>query len=223
MNMNQAQQYAAQRAALANTLTPQQLMVLDAFQSQVYVQGQVDVQHEPLYDTITLAAGAQVTELSTAFFTNVGPASGKTLAQTNLTQARRLLAPEAFSIFAIRLAWEENIVLADILAILWGFAFRFFLGRKDYNTGPLWHYNAGGGLNAATIAAVPAVALYTNGVTSREAMHKLAIPLVIENQGEFFANLVGTAYTLVAAGGQTLGTGLALMCLLDGLHARGIQ
>jgi hypothetical protein len=40
---------------------------------------------------------------------------------------------------------------------------------------------------------------------------------------EFYAQLTGNAYTLVAAGGQTLGTGLALMCLLDGLHARGIQ
>src|SRR3989304_3224399 len=109
------QNYAAQRAALANALTPQQVMILDAFQSQVYIQGQMDIQHEPLYDTVTLAAGAQVTPLSTAFFTNVGPASGKTLAQTNLTQSRRLPAPEAFSAFAIRLAWEENIVLADIL------------------------------------------------------------------------------------------------------------
>lgn len=223
MNLGQAAAYAAQRANIAGSLTPQQLMILDAFQSQVYVQGQLDVEHEPLYDTVTLAAGAQVTELSTAFFTNVGPASGKTLAQTNMTQQRRLMAPEAFSVFAIRLAWEENIVLADILAILWGFAFRFFLGQKPYNTGPLWHYNAGGGLSAATIAAVPAVALYTNGAPSREAMHKLAIPIVIENQMEFYANLVGTAYTLVAAGGGTLGTGLALMCLLDGLHARGIQ
>jgi hypothetical protein len=217
------QNYAAQRAALASQLTPQQVMILDAFQSQVYIQGQMDIQHEPLYDTVTLAAGAQVTALSTAFFTNVGPASGKTLAQTNLTQSRRLPAPEAFSAFAIRLAWEENIVLADILAILWGFAFQLFLGQKAYNTGPLWHYNAGGGLNAFTIAAIPAIALYTNGVPGRDHMHRLAIPIVIENQMEFYAQLTGNAYTLVAAGGQTLGTGLALMCLLDGLHARGIQ
>ena len=230
MNLQQAAQYAGQRAALAGSLTTQQLMILDAFQSQVYVQGQLDVEHEPLYDTITLAAGAQVTANATALFTNVGPASGKTLAQTNLTQSRRLQAPEAVSEFAIRLQWEENIVLADLLSIMWGFAFQFFLGQKAYNTGPLWHYDSGGGiyatnLDGGTVAAGLATPtlVATNGLPSREAMHKLAIPIVIENQMEFYAQLTGNAFTLAASGADTWGTGLALMCLLDGLHARGIQ
>ena len=52
-------------------------------------------------------------------------------------------------------------------------------------------------------------------------MHKLAIPIVIENQMTFEAHLTGTAYVaaLAAAGG----TGINLTLLLDGLYARGVQ
>lgn len=209
---------AAHRASLAAQLSPQQVMILDAFQSETYIQNRMDVQHEPLYDTVTLAPGATINETSSSLFTNVGPASGKTFAQTNMSQSRRLPAPEAFSIFSIRLRFSEDILLVDLVALMNGFAFEFYLGQKCYNRGPVWHYNAGGGIFAYTIAAVPAVALYANGVPSREAQHKLAIPLVIENQMEFYARLTGTAAALNGGG-----TGLILVCLLDGLHARGVQ
>jgi hypothetical protein len=211
---------AAQRARLAQVLTPQQGMILDAFQSEVYVQGKVDVQHEPLYDTVNVALAAALNEQSSALFTNVGPASGKTLGQTNLSQSRRLPAPEAFSILGIRLYWNEDIAVADILAIAGntgtGFAFEFYLGQKCYNRGPLWYYAAGGGI-VNTNANAAALGLYLNGNADRNAMHKLAIPLVIENQGEFYARLTGNAYVI------TGDTGFQLMCLLDGLHARGVQ
>jgi len=52
-------------------------------------------------------------------------------------------------------------------------------------------------------------------------MHKLAIPIVIENQMTFFANLDGTEYTLTAAASG--GTGITMQLLLDGFYARGIQ
>jgi len=195
-------------------------MILDAFQSEVYVQGKVDVQHEPLYDTVNVALAAALNEQSSALFTNVGPASGKTLGQTNLSQSRRLPAPEAFSILGIRLYWNEDIAVADILAIAGntgtGFAFEFYLGQKCYNRGPLWYYAAGGGI-VNTNANAAALGLYLNGNADRNAMHKLAIPLVIENQGEFYARLTGNAYVI------TGDTGFQLMCLLDGLHARGVQ
>jgi len=194
-------------------------MILDAFQSDVYVEGRVDVQNEPLYDTITVALAATLNELSSALFTNVGPASGKTFGQTNLSQSRRLPAPEAFSVLGIRLYWNEDVAIADILAIAGntgtGFAFEFYLGQKSYNRGPLWYYSAGGGIT--NYNPVPALGLFTNGVPDRNSMHKLAIPLVIENQGEFYARLTGNAYVITGA------TGFLLMALLDGLHARGVQ
>jgi hypothetical protein len=52
-------------------------------------------------------------------------------------------------------------------------------------------------------------------------MHKLAIPIVIENQMTFEAHLTGTAFTTTAAAAG--GTGITLTLLLDGLYARGIQ
>ena len=203
----------------------QQQMIVDAFQSAVYVDNRMDVQHTPLYDTVAIAAGANLSTLTSAFFTNVGPASSKTLAQTNMTQSQRLPAPEAFSIFGIRLRWSENVLPADILSILGygttttGFALSLTLGQKRYQLAPLWYYNAGGGLMPFTTAT--ASTYLSNGVPSREAMHKLAIPIVIENQMTFSAALEGTAYTLTASGSG--GTGITLTLLLDGLYARGVQ
>src|SRR5262249_4477980 len=119
-------------------------------------------------------------------------------------------------------------LLADLLSILNGFALQFFLGQKPYNTGPIWHYNAGGGisgavLNGGTVAAGLATpsTVFTNGWPGRDAMHRLAIPIVIENQMDFGASLQGNAFTLAAGGAG--GTGAILVLLLDGLHARGIQ
>jgi len=203
----------------------QQQMIVDSFQSAIYVDNRMDVQHTPLYDTVTTAAGATLSTLSSAFFTNVGPASSKTLAQTNMTQSQRLPAPEAFSIFGIRMRWSENILLADLLAILGygstntGFALSLTLGQKRYQLAPLWYYNAGGGIMAAITTS--ATSVFTNGLASREAMHKLAIPIVIENQMTFAAQLEGTSYTLTASGSG--GTGVTLTLLLDGLYARGVQ
>ncbi len=214
-----ARMHPRQRARLAAILPPQDAMILEAFQSDVYVEGKVDVQNEPIYDTIALAQGAVLNENSSALFTAVGPAALKPLGQTNLTQSRRLPAPEAFSVLGIRLYWNENVGMADILVIAGNtalcFAFEFFLGQKCYNRGPLWYYAAGGGI--ANYNPVAAADLILNGVPDRNSMHKLAIPLVIENQGEFYARLTGPAYAIVGA------NGFNLMCLLDGFHARGVQ
>ena len=200
-------------------MTSTQQMITEAFNSEVYVQNRMDVQHTPLYDTIAIAAAGTVSELTTALFTNVGPASGKTLADTNMTQSQKLPAPEAFSIFGFRIRWDEDILLADLLDLLQNMAFEFYLGQKVYQRAPLWHFNAGGGITAFTTRTDASV--YTNGVASREAMHKLAIPIVIENQMTFYARLTGTTFTATA--GASGGTGIRLTCLLDGFYARGVQ
>ncbi len=199
--------------------TPQQQMIIDAFNSEIYVANRMDVQHTPLYDTVVFAASATINDVTSAFFTNVGPASGKTLADTNMSQGNRLQAPEAFSIFGFRFRWAENILLADLLNIINGFALEFSLGQKVYQRAPLWYFNAGGGITAETTRT--AESIYTNGVASREAMHKLAIPIVIENQMNFSARLVGNALVLAAVGAG--GTGARFQLLLDGLYARGVQ
>lgn len=200
-------------------MNQQQQIITDAFNSEVYVQNRMDVQHTPLYDTITLAAAAVVNETTSAFFTNVGPASGKTLAQTNMTQSQRLPAPEAFSIFGLRLRWSENILNTDALALINGMALEFWLGQKFYQRAPLWYFAPGGGLNVVTTNN--ATEYISNGQVTRESMHKLAIPIVIENQMTFFARLVGNPVALSAAAAG--GTGLTLQLVLDGFYARGVQ
>lgn len=206
-----------------------QQLVMNAFNNQMYATDQVDVQHTPLYDTITYAAAASITETNSAFFTSVGPASSKTLAQSNMTQANRLPAPEAFAVFSYRLRWAENIQMSDALNILNGFAYQFYVNQKQYQTAPLWHFPAGGGPFTAGlvtgIATPPALATTStnNGVPTREAILRLAITLSIENQATFGAGLKGNAFTLAASGGSTLGTGLILVNMLDGLYARAIQ
>ena len=200
-------------------MTPQQQMIVDAFNSEVYVNNRMDVQHTPLYDTVVYAAGAQITLNNSQFFTNVGSQSGKTLALTNVTQSQKLAAPEAFSVFGFRYRWSEDVVLADLLSIVNGFCLEFFLGQKYYQRGPLWYYSAGGGIYASMTTASTTV--FSNGVPGRSEMHKLAIPVVIENQMTFYAQLNGNNFTLSSASSD--GTGFTQQLLLDGLYARGVQ
>lgn len=199
--------------------TPQQQMIMDAFNSEVYVSNRMDVQHTPIYDTVTVAAAATVNNLTTSFFTNVGPASAKTYGQTNMSQSQKLPAPEAFSIYGFRLRISEDILRADLLTLFNTFALEFYLGQKCYQRAPLWYFSSGGGLYSFTTRA--AESNYSNGAPTRESMHKLAINVVIENQMTFYANFVGTAAVLTAAAGG--GTGMTAQLLLDGLYARGVQ
>lgn len=198
-------------------------IILDAFQSQVYVENRMDVQHTPLYDTVSWNAGDTVTELTAQWFTNVGPSSSKTKAKTNMSQSRRLPAPEAFSVFGIRIFWSPNVLLADLVNVMNNFAFEFYLGQKSYQLGPLWYFAAGAGIDglATTTAATTTITAYSNGSPVRESMHKLALPIVIENQMTFWAQLVGTSTTLTTSANG--GTGLTMTVLLDGFYARGVQ
>lgn len=197
-----------------------QNLIVNAFNSTTYVQSTVDVQHTPLYDTLDVAAGGAVTT-GTKFFDTV---TGKNFSQTNMQISQRLPAPEAFSIQAIRVRWRENILRSDLDALLDGFALELWLGSKQYQRAPLWHFNAGGGVTgfAATTVAATSLQSLSNGVVGRQAMHRLAIPIVIENQMNFYCQIVGTSSITLAAGGAG-GTGLKLQVLLDGFYARGVQ
>ncbi len=193
--------------------------IASAFATSSLVPNMADVQHEPLYDTVTYAAGNTINETTSALFTNVGPASGKTFAQTNMSQSQRLPAPEQFSIFSIRVRWGEAALRADVNSVINGFAYEFWANQKCYNRAPLWYYAAGGGL--WTTSNVAGDFVYTNGFPDRRGMHQLALNFVIENQMTFFARLTGTALVLTAAvaGGQ----GFIVQNVLDGLHARGVS
>lgn len=195
--------------------TDQQAFIMNQFNGTTYQANAMDVQHEPLYDTFTAAAGATIPN-NTQFFTTP---SGKTINQTNVTTPKKLDAPEAFAVMGIRFHPLENILLADFVTLMNSFVLEFWIGQKYYNRGPLWHYNAGGGI--AGLSTVSAASAYTNGLTGRIHMNELAINIVIDNQASFYGNLNGVQVALTAAGSG--GTGATLVMLLDGLHARGVQ
>jgi hypothetical protein len=208
--MADMQQVAAQAAS------QQVQFIIDSFRGTLYVLDQLDVQDTPLYDTVTYAASASVTQQNSRLFTNVGTASGKTIAQTNLDTPGKLNAPEAFSVFGNSLYWDSTILRADLNSILQSFVYEFYMLTKYYQRAPLWHFTAGAGIAGYTTRT--SESFYTNGNPDRNSMHKLAIPLIISNQLSFYGQLAGTNVTLSASG-----SGLILVSRLVGLYARAIQ
>lgn len=201
-------------------LSAQQQFILQSFNSETYVSNRMDIQDTPLYDTFQLAAGATLNSLTSSLFSQVGPQSGKTYAQTNMTQPQKLAAPEAFAIFGFSIYLQQNVSLLDIYNILYNFCFEFWMGQKAYQRGPIWNYNAGGGLYGTSNQSYTATTgtVLGNGNPGRSDMHRLGINVVIENQMTFYGLLNGGSITLNAGG-----TGLTLQCLLRGLYARGVQ
>ncbi len=200
----------------APPMTAQQQFILESFNSQTYVDNRMDIQDTPLYDTVVLAAAASITPLTSVLFTNVGPQSGKTLALTNMATPQKLNAPEAFAIFSFRFRYSENLSILDLYNVLNGFCFEFWMGQKNYQRGPIWNYNAGGGIYGFSTGTNATV--FNNGTPGRSDMHRLGINVVIENQMSFYGLLNGNTYALNANG-----TGITFQALLSGLYARGVQ
>lgn len=192
--------------------------IFAAFTGVTYQPNAMDVQHEPLYDTLTLAAGTNVLSAnqSQAFFANP---SGKTINQTNVQKPKQLDAPEAFALMCIQFHVDENVLLADFLAIQDNFCLEFWIGQKSYNRGPLWYYTAGGGITGYFTTG--ATSVLNNGTAGSNAANPREINIVIDNQASFYGILDGAQITLATSGNG--GTGLKAMMLLDGFHARGVQ
>lgn len=198
----------------------QRAYIQGQFNGVTYMPNNMDVQHEPLYDTITFAAEATIPNNS-QFFTNP---TGKTLAQTNVQEARKLQAPEAFAVKGILFRVVENILLSDFVALMnpqTGYALEFWIGQKSYNRAPLWFYNNGGGVSGFTSQTDQSA--FTNGRTGKDDRHVLAINIIIDNQASFYGNMVAAATALTLAAAADGGTGATLQMVLDGFHARGVQ
>jgi hypothetical protein len=178
----------------------------------------MDVQHEPLYDTLTLSAGSNVLSatLSQQFFNNP---QNKTINQTNVTKPGQISAPEAFAVMCIQFWLDSNILLADFRAMYNNFCLEFYIGQKSYNRAPLWYYCAGGGITGYFTTGSTSV--LDNGTPGSNAKNPREINIVIDNQASFYGQLDGAQITLTASGSG--GTGLTAMMLLDGYHARGVQ
>jgi hypothetical protein len=216
LNAQTAVQAGAMQSAVA-AITSQQQFIINSFKGQIYISNQLDVQDTPVYDTVTYAASGTINTPNSQFFSNVTNTSGKTYAQTNMSQTQKLDAPEAFSVFGIRLGWSEDVLRSDLQTLLNSWAYEFWLGQKAYQRANIRHFASGWGISGYTTKT--SESFYTNGIPGREAMHMLAVKLVIANQMSFYAQLVGAASQVLSASG----TGLILVSELVGLYARGVQ
>ena len=217
---------AMQQNAVANAaaaISTQQSFIIESFRGQIYISNELDVQDTPLYDTDTYTAGQTINIQNSAWFSNVEASAGKTFAQTNMSENRRLAAPEAFSVFGVRLGWSENVLFADLLTFVNGWAYEFWLGQKNYQRANIRHFSAGWGISGYSTNT--ATQWLTNGMATRGSMNMIMVKLVIANQMSFYAQLSGGptngAQTLTASGSG--GQGLILLNELVGLYARGVQ
>lgn len=209
--IDQANRAGAYRPA--SGYSQQQNMIMEAFRAEEYIKDQMDVQAEPVYDTISLATGDIIVQGGTnaQFFVNV---SNKALNLTNMTESGQLMNPEALAIFAYRFYIDPRNSILDSENVLAGFAFQFTMGRKPYQTVPLWMIPQGGGLDTQGCCSDCVV---HNGRPTKEAIRPIAITLVLEQGVRFVGDLIGPNYTIDSVGG------FIMQSNLDGLHARGIQ
>jgi hypothetical protein len=187
-------------------------MIMEAFRAEEYIKDQMDVQAEPIYDTVTVAQGVAIAQGSTTaqFFKNI---QNKTLNLTNMTESGQLMNPEALAIFAYRYYIDPRNAVIDAENVMAGFAFVFTMGRKPYQTIPLWQIPQGGGLDLMGTGST----VIHNGRPTKEAIRPIAITLVLEQGVNFVGDLIGPNYTIYSS------FGFINMMNLDGLHARGIQ
>jgi hypothetical protein len=223
-------------ALLAPTqMTPQQAYITQKFQSQVYIQDMMDVQDEPIYDTISFLTGQTINQTTASWFSNVGDGAplfltstvNKALANSNMTRNNTLIAPEAQAIFQYRISFNDNVDPRDILSMFGanvaaglgtlptGFAFVFTMGTKAYQTGPLLDYASGGGIYFTGTAS--GQSFLQNGMPCATCSESLSVNLVIENEESFKGNLIGNPYVVLGS------TGVSMRCQLMGLHARPIR
>lgn len=192
----------------------QQSMIMEAFRAEEYIKDQMDVQAEPIYDTISLNLADIIAQGGTnaQFFRNI---ANKTLNLTNMTEQGQLMNPEALAIFAYRFYLDPRNSVVDSEEVLAGFAFQFTMGRKPYQTIPLWMIPQGGGLDVQGCCGDDTVV--HNGRPTKEAIRPIAITLVLEQGVNFVGDLIGPNYTIDSV------DGFIMQANLDGLHARGIQ
>jgi hypothetical protein len=197
----------------ASGYSQQQNMIMEAFRAEEYIKDQMDVQAEPIYDTITLNSADTIAQGSTTaqYFKNI---QNKTLNLTNMTESGQLMNPEALAIFAYRFYLDPRNSILDCENVLAGFAFVFTMGRKPYQTIPLWMIPQGGGLDTQGCCDG---CIVHNGRPTKEAIRPIAITLVLEQGVNFVADLIGPNYTIDST------SGFISQVNLDGLHARGIQ
>jgi len=194
------------------------------------VPGVTDTIDQPMYDSVTFAAGAAMAK-TVMFQTTIGQ-GGKTLAQTNMTVAGTLPAPWILNVRAIKFYVTNNTVPADLQNVLSNVSFTLNVGVKPFLQCPSLYLPAGMGgiLTAAaqlgTSGAAQNIPLFStsNGFPVPQAAFILDYPIQIGALENFNVTLnPETAFNFAAAGGATVGVGATIQVFLDGALTRQAQ
>ncbi len=192
--------------------------------------GVEDVIDQPLYDSFTVAAGANFPAVTTLFQQQVGQ-GGKTLAQTNMNASGQLPAPQRAYLLSYRIYTRNDAVPADLMLFGVNCSHTWTIGTKPYFQGPSFLLSAGAGmvLNAAAqvgTAPTGSAPLYTtsNGSVDQRSVFSLTKPYMLE-QGETFNWTIRaeTGFALTAAAANPAGVGLQIYIVLDAQLYRGVQ
>jgi hypothetical protein len=214
-----------------------QQALLAAFHGQVYMGNHVDIQKGRLWDCIDFAAGSSLYPAYLRFFENVGPGSGKTILESNVSTPHRLDAPEAFSIRRVLFTFDRRAVEEDVYGIAESCCFSLMLGQKYYLRSPIITLQTTNAPLAPIRHCTYCRAVY---VMQEQCPGCGAQEFLLDASGEFevgrcfFLDLAPEESIVIVnqmsfrvfldtnAWGYTLKAKLRLWCHLEGLHMRGV-
>jgi hypothetical protein len=189
------------------------------------VPGMEDVIDQPVYDSFSLAANTAFPK-TVLFQTPIGT-SGKTLAQTFMTQNGILQNPQRLIVTAIGVVIANNTTPTDVVNIQNNVSFTFTVGKKPMLEVPVLALPAGRGMvlnSVATTVAATSLFSTSNGAQDYRGMYTLAHPIEIAS-GEGFSVTLNpeTPFSTQAAGATPPGVGTTIYVFLDGYLYRGVQ
>lgn len=183
-------------------------LIQGAFGDLAVNLAKANVLDRPLYDRLTFAASAPINENTARFFHTMGT---KDLSDTNMPTPDQLPAPDMFSIRSIGVYFPTDTGRADIIGILDQLALVIKVRSTEVFNAPLWTLTPGGGVSAFTTAAT--TSFIGNGLPTREAMHTMALPIVIPSLTTYEVFLKGTQFAPAAQ--------VKITCIFRGLWLKG--
>jgi len=185
------------------------------------VEGQLNYQQSPLYDTYTLAVETAVPTHIIMFADPISPTKGPEL--TNMKKSHELPTPEKITVMAMRmvtLGMDE----VDLISLMKQYTAQLIVSGKVLLDAPIEFWPGGAGIVGVVAGPTTGVAIeeWGNGVSDPRAIASILPDLRIKIEpGETFSvELFGTTFSTAAA--TAGGTGVFLRCYLDGIRGRSV-
>lgn len=213
-------------ALVSASMAPEEVSQQDWLQHQPqyledgFPRYKLDVVAGALYDTFTLKPGECSSKISRGccspggrygFFENAGPISGKTYLHTNMVQSSKLPAPESFLIKQICFYVDPDTHPQDLRHIRASF-WDLWVGQKQYARSPMVANGPVASNRDEALAQPPSPELLALG----HYVGSLG-GVMLENWSTF-----GLAWQHEPFTAHLDGIGVNLLCVLRGIHARGV-